>query len=102
MPAALRYIAVHVEEPRSQDFRWVLTEQEGEAWRPIGKATAADATYKEAMAAGLLALEALVDDLDAGPRRERADAAAPAPRQQAAAPEEAPATSGFFGFGPAA
>lgn len=100
MPAALRHIAVHVEEPRPQDFRWVLTEQEGDAWRPIGKATAADATYRQAMAHGLLALQALVDDLDAGPRRAAADAAAP--RQQAAAPEEAPATSGFFGFGPAA
>lgn len=101
MPAALRHIAVHVEEPRPQDFRWVLTEQEGDAWRPIGKATAADATYKEAMSAGLLALQALVDDLDAGPRRATTDASEATPRQQSAAPDEPPARSGFFGFGPA-
>lgn len=100
MPAALRHIAVHVEEPRPRDFRWVLTEQEGDAWRPIGKATAADATYQEAMAHGLLALQALVDDLDAGPRRAAADAAAP--RQASQERDELPATSGFFGFGPAA
>ncbi|WP_440110076.1 hypothetical protein [Acidovorax sp. BL-A-41-H1] len=54
------------------------------------------------MAHGLLALQALVDDLDAGPRRAAADAADATPRQQSAAPEEPLAATSFFGFGPAA
>lgn len=116
MPRRLRLIAVHVEEPEPQSFLWVLTERNGARWREIGRPDAASSTYKKAMADGLLALQAMVDDLDAGPRARGAGSdAEPAQSAEQIAPEQAPAPSGpteagsaqrpgknaYFGFGPA-
>lgn len=109
----LRHIAVHVEEPAAGGFHWVLTEQShGSAWLEIQRAGRAAGTYQRAMADGLLALQAMVEDLDAGPRRA---APGPARRKAARAPavmdrqgtrmppaEDAPpAKPSLFGFGPA-
>lgn len=73
---ALRSIAVTVEEAAPDAFEWVLLER-GAEWAPIGRAKRPVATYAKAMAAGLLALQAMVDDLDAGPREAEADAQPP-------------------------
>jgi hypothetical protein len=99
MADQLRSLAVAVEEPRAGDFVWVLGERSGESWRTLKQARAPQATYREAMAAGLLVLQGMVDDLDTGPRMEtgREDAAAPAE------PRKEPAPAGrkrLFGFGP--
>ena len=110
MPATtLRPIAVHVQEAVPSRFHWVLTERgSGNGWAEIQRAPAPAATYRQAMADGLLALQALIDDLDMGPRR----AAAQAPVQHGpagrahqassdAAPPPLPARRSLFGFGPA-
>lgn len=111
MPAAtLRPIAVHVQEAAPSRFHWVLTERgSGNAWAEIQRAPAPASTYRQAMADGLLALQALIDDLDIGPR----SAAAQAPGQHGppgrrarqassdAAPAPLPARRSLFGFGPA-
>ena len=69
----LRHIAVHVEEPDPGNFAWVLTERKGGgSWRELDKCTAPLATYQAAMAAGLVVLQAMVGDLDVGPRAEEA------------------------------
>lgn len=73
---ALRSIAVTVEETAPDAFEWVLLER-GADWSPIRRAKRPVATYAKAMAAGLLALQAMVDDLDAGPREPEADAQPP-------------------------
>lgn len=104
MPA-LRHIAVHVEEPRSGRFAWVLTERRGDDWQPLDRARTAVPTYQRAMAEGLLALQQLVEDLDSGPRAD-ADAEEPAAPPEGERTEGAPqkAASGkgaYFGFGPA-
>lgn len=102
MPA-LRHIAVHVEEPRSGRFVWVLTERHADDWQPLERAGTAQRSYRHAMAEGLLALQHMVDDLDIGPRAdaqasvvlpEEARVAEPA---RAAAPDK----GAYFGFGPA-
>jgi hypothetical protein len=114
----LRRIAVHVEETKSGGFEWVLssddndndndngTDDEDEdagPWRPFKRARKAVETYKASMADGLLALQSLIDDLDAGPRRP-ADIApdSKAVRTGRAAKSESekkPATGSAFGFG---
>lgn len=111
MTNTLRPIAVLVEELRAGRFHWVLTERGSDnAWAEIQRATVPAATYRQAMANGLLALQALVDDLDVGPRT--AEPAAPVrkpgrrrgsePPAGDAAPEAAPpARRSLFGFGPA-
>lgn len=68
----LRRIAIHVEEVRAGRYRWVLSEVSDTAdapWTAIERASRATPTYREAMAQGLLQLQGMVDDLDAGPRR---------------------------------
>ncbi|RZL93758.1 MAG: hypothetical protein EOP82_06540 [Variovorax sp.] len=74
-------------------------------WTEIQTAERAIGSYREAMAAGLLALQAMIDDLDQGPR-EAAAAGPPtskAPELAAAepaAPVPAPKRPGsHFGFG---
>ncbi|RZJ49793.1 MAG: hypothetical protein EON49_26635, partial [Acidovorax sp.] len=67
MPADLRHIAVHVEEASDGGFEWVLSERDGRtAWAEIQRSASAAGTYKDAMAGGLVALEAMVEDLDIG------------------------------------
>lgn len=87
MPNPLRSLAVHVEELRRGAFAWVLIERDNaDTWREIERAHAPVGTYREAMADGLLALQALIDDVDQGPREPTAPRGAGQPR--------------FFGFGP--
>lgn len=97
----LREIAVHVEEPRPGRFAWVLSEREREGgrWAELQRASAPVDSYRQAMADGLLALQALVDDLEQGPRK--AQAPAGRSRPAAAPPAAPPRPRGFFGFGPA-
>lgn len=113
MKTRLRQIAVHAEEPRPGQFVWVLSERAARTtWKEIQRADEPDATYRAAMAAGLLALQALADDLDAGPRTTEA---APSPGKDADdaasdddeadgsdAPRKGPPPKkSVFGFGPA-
>ena len=69
---ALRSIAVTVEEVAPDAFEWVLLER-GAEWASLQRAKQPVASYAKAMAAGLLALQDMVDDLDAGPREAEAD-----------------------------
>jgi hypothetical protein len=102
MPA-LRHIAVHVEEPRSGRFVWVLTERRADDWQPLGRAGTAQRSYQHAMAEGLLALQQMVDDLDIGPRAGAQTSAASPEQERGAEPARAPAPDkgAYFGFGPA-
>ncbi|MGI4779111.1 MAG: hypothetical protein ACRYGA_13520 [Janthinobacterium lividum] len=69
-----------VVEPEPGTFVWELLEHGG-AWQSLQRAERKARTYSEAMADGLLALQALVDDLDVGPReREAEDATAQEPK----------------------
>lgn len=70
----LRSISLTVEEPDAGDFRWLLLESnlQGE-WIKLSAATISNSTYRAAMAQGLLALQGLIDDLEAGPRDTPAD-----------------------------
>ena len=111
MPDILRTIAVHVDEPEPLAFFWVLTERSGSGasarWVELQRARTATDRYQPAMAAGLEALQALVDDLDIGPRRAAGAASSeappdPAPDDTADAPPTArPKAGSLFGFGPA-
>lgn len=52
-------------------YHWMLIEATGEyieAWVQVSESDELYETYHQAMAAGLLALQAQVDDLDVGPR----------------------------------
>ncbi|RZL63084.1 MAG: hypothetical protein EOP81_13990 [Variovorax sp.] len=67
-------------------------------WQLLSAAEAPVARYRDAMADGLLALQALIDDLDTGPQtvgevqasEEASGSSAPVP----------PRRGGAFGFGP--
>lgn len=100
MQSSLRLIALHVEESRTQRYEWVLTERnfDGE-WAELDRSKDAVATYKQAVADGLLSLQALADDLDTGPRVQGEPAAAD--ETPVAEAESAPAKRSLFGFGPA-
>ncbi|VTU18320.1 hypothetical protein H4CHR_00162 [Variovorax sp. PBS-H4] len=106
MPS-LRHIAVYVEEPKAGRFAWVLAELEGDSWRQLDRSDSPVPSYKTAMADGLLALQGLVDDLDAGPRESdapaRSDAGESDHRQakRAAPSKQAAPGKRYFGFGPA-
>lgn len=68
--ALLRRIAVYVDEREDGWFQWVLIEQSpGSEWADLSSAEHWFKTYHQAMAAGLLALQEQVDDLDVGPRK---------------------------------
>lgn len=65
----LQSIAVHVTEPATGAFQWALAELEADhTWSELQIADTTHATYREAMADGLVALQARIADLDAGPR----------------------------------
>lgn len=70
--APLRRIAVYVDEPEPGWFAWVLSEasEDLSTWSQIETTDEWLGSYKEAMAAGLVALQAMVGDLDHGPREE--------------------------------
>ncbi|MGJ7506002.1 hypothetical protein [Variovorax sp. GT1P44] len=89
MPASIRRIAIYVDATGEGAYRWVLIEHASKPsrWTEIKVSPKTQATYREAMADGLLALQGLVGDLDEGPR-------------EAADSERAPTRSGSrFGFG---
>jgi len=67
---SLRRISVYVEGPERGWFQWVLAEAaEGLlVWHDLKAAEEWAPTYKQAMAEDLLALQALIEDLDQGPR----------------------------------
>ncbi|MDM0059098.1 hypothetical protein [Variovorax fucosicus] len=113
----LRRISVHVEEPRSGAFEWVLseadaTDADADQWRVLKRARNAAKTYKDSMADGLVALQALIDDLDTGPRspgvlepepdrrqaRKRPARSAPSEHQKQESPAKATGRTAF-GFG---
>ncbi len=102
MPTLLRPIALHVEEPTEGDFRWVLNERDARGrWVELDRAVATAGTYRQAMADGLLALQALAEDLDTGPRRavdDDEDANAENGQDDGST---APKKRTLFGFGPA-
>ena len=86
-----RSLAVTVREGPLGSFSWLLLEQEGdEGWLDLQASPRGVKTYQRAMADGLLALQALIVDLDAGPRDDVPDAGN----------EEAKGSHAFFGFGP--
>lgn len=106
MPTALRPIALHVEEPADGDFRWVLAERDARGrWAGLDRSAAPAGTYRQAMADGLLALQALAEDLDTGPRKavdDEADADPDADAEDGQADgDAAPKKRTLFGFGPA-
>lgn len=84
----LRRIAVYVDEPEPGWFAWTLAEADEGAsnWTTIEHADEWTGSYKEAMAEGLLALQRMTPDLDAGPREETP-------------PPVAKPRGGAFGFG---
>ena len=91
MPS-LRSIAVTVFEDKEGAFRWRLVELEDEGWRVLGQQSRSTKTYKAAMAAGLVELQQMIEDLDVGPREDESE---PEPE-----PEEGKKKSGAaFGFG---
>ena len=62
-------MAIHVEERRRGAFQWILSEvDEADKLVEIERAKSPVKTYYQAVADGLLALQALVEDLDMGPR----------------------------------
>ncbi|MDP9991943.1 hypothetical protein J2W28_000971 [Variovorax boronicumulans] len=88
--APLRRIAVYVDEPEPGWFSWALAEADEGAtnWAQIESSDEWMGTYKEAMAAGLLVLQQMINDLDSGPRNKPPASA------------KKPSNFGFgFGFG---
>jgi hypothetical protein len=113
MADVLRLLAIHVAEPDPGQFEWVITERVNEdQWKEIDRAKDGYKTYKTAMAGGLVALEEMVADLDAGPRRdaeqtdppqippEGRDQPATSDGKDAASPKGQPGNDAYFGFGP--
>jgi hypothetical protein len=88
----LRSIAVTVEEPTPGAFHWLLLERgdDAPAWKELTGSKKAFESYRAAMAAGLLELEGLSDDLDKGPRQAGEDEDSDPVGKPAAGP---------FGFG---
>ena len=84
----LRQLAVTVFQPADKTFRWRVVELTPDGqWFTVDEQASPMKAYSAAMAAGLLHLQGLVDDLAVGPREE--DPEAPA----------AKAKRGAFGFG---
>ncbi|RZI65520.1 hypothetical protein [Variovorax guangxiensis] len=90
MSNQMRSIAVTVEETKPGVFLWRLLEHDGAEWTPLDVASRSVRSYAESMAAGLVALQALIDDFDVGPRQ----AAPPLAAEADANPLSKP-----FGFG---
>ncbi|MBT2303730.1 hypothetical protein J7E70_25110 [Variovorax paradoxus] len=66
----LRSISVTVEEPRPGAFHWVLLEasEDASVWTLLESAERPFKKYHQAMAAGLVALQGMIENLDVGPR----------------------------------
>ena len=94
MAGALRAIAVTVEERAPARFGWLLLERtdEGSKWSALERSGPSFRKYHEAMADGLLALQAMIEDLDEGPRH-------PEEEQEEDADAARSKQAGLFGFG---
>lgn len=70
MVASFRRIAIYVNETEQGGYQWILIEQlpKSPDWTEIQAAEEPIGSYHEAMAAGLLVLQAMIDDLEQGPR----------------------------------
>lgn len=109
MTAPLRHISVHVEEPDGGQYVWVLAERgDGDHWPEIDRSKTFSATFKKAMADGLVKLESLVNDRSVGPshppkkvapgsRRLKSLSRTPVKLEE----ETPPKRPSLFGFGPA-
>ncbi|MDP9928721.1 hypothetical protein [Variovorax paradoxus] len=100
MPS-LRSIAVTVLEDKEGAYRWRLVELEEESWRVLRQQPRSTKTYHAAMAAGLVELQQMVEDLDVGPREDESEGK-PEPKPEPK-PESEPAegkkSGAAFGFG---
>ena len=112
MVDALRLISIHVEEPEADSFQWVIMERASDGWTELSRAAGTLDAYKHAMAAGLIALQEMISDLDVGPRlaldgsndeqkdlRGNADAVRPSAKETRAS-DAKPKNASYFGFGP--
>ncbi|MDR6887277.1 MULTISPECIES: hypothetical protein [Variovorax] len=91
--STLQSIAVTVIEVEEGAYRWRLVElgdeEEGQGWSVLRQQPRSMKTYKAAMAAGLLELQKMINDLDLGPRDD--EEAGPAKPAKKSGP--------VFGFG---
>ncbi|QRF60212.1 hypothetical protein [Variovorax paradoxus] len=86
--SALRHLAVTVIQSASKAYRWCIGELTPDGkWSAVDEQEEAAKDYSAAMAAGLVQLQGLVEDLAVGPREE--DPEAPPPKRK----------EGLFGFG---
>ena len=98
----LRQIAIHIEEPKSGLYAWVLSERGAKDWTVLSRSTSESDTYHKAMADGLLELQALVKDLRIGPRAGNGTVRPQQPQDERAASGIAGKPGkNYFGFGPA-
>lgn len=113
MADALRLISIHVEEPEASSFQWVIMEKAGDSWIEVSRASETLDAYKHAMAAGLIALQKMISDLDVGPRLaldgsndEQTELRGDADTERSPATKEGRASdakiksAAYFGFGP--
>ncbi|NVM92816.1 hypothetical protein FHT32_006509 [Variovorax sp. SG517] len=70
----LRHIAITVVENTQGAYRWRLIELDEAGWRVLREQPRPVRSYKAAMAAGLLQLQGMIDDLDVGPVEEEVEA----------------------------
>ena len=103
--SSLRSVAVTVLEEKEGAYRWRLVELEEDNWRLLRQQPRPMKTYKAAMAAGLVELQAMVEDLDVGPREEELESeseseSAPEPEPASGSGHEEGGKKGAaFGFG---
>lgn len=73
MPSRLRAISLTIEEPEPGLFEWILNEGAPSSLE-IDVSEGDYPTWNEALEAGILALRALAQDVDRGPREPLEDA----------------------------
>jgi len=84
----LRHLAVTVVLSADKAYRWRVVELTPDGkWFTLDEQQGSEKTYSAAMAAGLVQLQTLIDDLSTGPRE--VDPDAPRPKRK----------GGLFGFG---
>ncbi|XXQ53009.1 hypothetical protein ACA040_001674 [Xenophilus aerolatus] len=92
MKGPLRQLAVTVMEDDNAAFRWAVAElSPDDTWTVVQEGRSRHRSYHEAMAEGLRRLQAMVPDLDDGPRKDTG------PAEQAGGRK--PTASFGFGFG---
>lgn len=84
----LRHLAVTVIQSANKAYRWRVAELTPDGkWFTVDEQQGAEKTYSVAMAAGLVHLQGLVEDLAVGPREKDLEALPPKRK------------GGLFGFG---